>query len=287
MFDPDGWMPVPYIVTWLAGLGREGKLPRHLGFVHPGDVASPLDLSAEATARHVLGGKLAAGILSSVAIFDPSGLRLPVPAYYWSSRAAAATMETGTFDSNVIGLQNDFLAEVFLNIDEVTAALDFRLISPEVRTPSPPAREGKHAPPADLPRYGELTMCPVERREPPPLVRAAEEVSLPESEPEASLDLPEPAIADGVVKAAESSNDVAAPPRMPSDADLDSCIKASAAGSKDRKTSGRQLRTDAPPWFAKNHIRPVTQADMERRLSEKNAALRRGTGKRRGSGEVP
>ena len=70
---------------------------------------------------------------------------------------------------------------------------------------------------------------------------------------------------------------------MPSDADLDSCIKASAAGSKDGKTSGRQLRIDAPSWFAKNHIRPVTQADMEDQLlRENNAALRRGTGKRRG-----
>jgi hypothetical protein len=108
---------------------------------------------------------------------------------------------------------------------------------------------------------------------------AAEQVQ----EPEASADLPEPAIADGVVETAEPSNTVAVPPKMPSDADLDSCITASAAGSKDGKTSGRQLRTDAPTWFAKNHIRPVTQADMERRLNNKNnATLRRGTGKRRG-----
>jgi hypothetical protein len=72
------------------------------------------------------------------------------------------------------------------------------------------------------------------------------------------------------------------PLRAPSAADLDDCIEASAAKSPDGKTSGRQLRDDAPPWFAAHAIRPVTQADMERRLNENNAMLRRGTGKRRG-----
>ena len=46
MFDPDGWMPLPYVVAWVARLGAEGKLPRTLGFIHPGDVAGVLDLSA-------------------------------------------------------------------------------------------------------------------------------------------------------------------------------------------------------------------------------------------------
>jgi hypothetical protein len=146
-----------------------------------------------------------------------------------------------------------------------------------------PAPWQGQAPPADLRLYGEITVCPVERREPPEQVGGKPATLLPESEPEASADPSEPAIADGVVETAESSNTGAVPPKMPSDADLDSCIKASAAGSKDGKTSGRQLRIDAPSWFAKNHIRPVTQADMEDRLlHENNAALRRGTGKRRG-----
>jgi hypothetical protein len=120
--------------------------------------------------------------------------------------------------------------------------------------------------PADLQRhtYSELTVQPpVERRERPEQVGGKQPAPLPESEPASSAELAEPAIA--------------------SDADLDNCIKASAAGSKDGKTSGRQLRIDAPPWFAKNHVRPVTQADMEDRLlHENNAALRRGAGKRRG-----
>jgi hypothetical protein len=114
-----------------------------------------------------------------------------------------------------------------------------------------------------------------------PAVAAESSVPPAESEPEASADPPEPAIADGVVETAESSNTVAVQLRMPSDADLDSCIKASAAGSKDGKTSGRQLRTDAPTWLAKNQFRPVTQVDMESRLND-NPTLRRGTGKRRG-----
>jgi hypothetical protein len=70
--------------------------------------------------------------------------------------------------------------------------------------------------------------------------------------------------------------------RAAKDVDLDACIRASAAGAPDHKTSGRQLREDAPPWFVANHVRPVTQANMEARLLHKdNTTLRRGTGKRR------
>lgn len=72
----------------------------------------------------------------------------------------------------------------------------------------------------------------------------------------------------------------ASPPRPATNADLDDCIKASAAKKKDGKTSRNQLRHDAPLWFAERHIRPVTQADMERRLIENNGPLRRTTGKR-------
>jgi hypothetical protein len=63
---------------------------------------------------------------------------VPIPAYYWSSGSAAATMETGAFDLNVIGLQYDLhMAEVFLNIDAVAAALGFRLIPPTEDTGAP------------------------------------------------------------------------------------------------------------------------------------------------------
>lgn len=187
------------------------------------------------------------------------------------------------------------MASAILHIDAVMVAFGLRWASPEApitteQPPPTPAPETLPSVPSATPEPPVVVAVPVEvvvaaavATEPEQPASAA----IPPEPPEASADLPKPAVADGVVEAAELSNDVAGPPRMPSDADLDSCIKASAAGSKDRKTSGRQLRTDAPPWFAKNHIRPVTQADMERRLSEKNAALRRGTGKRRGSGEVP
>jgi hypothetical protein len=74
----------------------------------------------------------------------------------------------------------------------------------------------------------------------------------------------------------------AAAPRAASDTDLDNCIRDSAVGSKDGKTSGRQLREDAPPWFAAHGITPVTQEDLSRRLNDNNATLRRTTGKRRG-----
>ena len=162
---------------------------------------------------------------------------------------------------------------------------DFMVLRPHPRGGGlfvPEVWQGRQ-PPTTLESYCELTVWPaVERQEPPEQVWSKPAAPLPELEPEASVDPPEPAIAAGVVETAESSNTVAVPPKMPSDADLDSCIKASAAGSKDGKTSGRQLRTDAPPWFAKNHIRPVTQADMERRLNKNNPTLRRGTGKRRG-----
>ena len=71
--------------------------------------------------------------------------------------------------------------------------------------------------------------------------------------------------------------------RMATSDDLDNCIKWSATQSRDSKTSGRQLRGDAPVWFAQNRIRPVNQEDMGARLKEKhNEALRRNTGKRRG-----
>ena len=130
MFVPDGYFYLPEIVTWVAKLGAEGKLPRRLGFIHPEDVTDPLALSAEATARFVLGEILAANAIPAEFIIFPSGLRLPVPAYSWSSESAAATMKTGELNSNVIGYRNDLhAADVILPIDKVTAALGIRLIS--------------------------------------------------------------------------------------------------------------------------------------------------------------
>lgn len=153
MFDPDGYLPVPHVVALLAILGAQGKLPRRLGFVHPGDITEPHDLSAEATARFVLGGKLAAGALTAEAVIDPSGLRLPVPARYWSSSSAAATMETGRFDLSAIGFDADLhTAHVILAIGKVAAALGFRLVPPE----APEAAAPKEATAAEAPSTSDL-----------------------------------------------------------------------------------------------------------------------------------
>lgn len=132
MFDPAGHLPVPHVVAWIAGLGSQGKLDRRLGFAHPGDAADALDLSPEATARFVLGERLAAGALTAWAILDPSGVRWPVPAHYWSGSGAAETMATGWLDFSVLGLQNDLqIALVILAVDRVAAALGFRLAPAE------------------------------------------------------------------------------------------------------------------------------------------------------------
>lgn len=165
MFDPDGYLPVPYVVALLAMLGQQGKLPRRLGFVHPGDVTNALDLSAEATARFVLGEKLAANAVTAEALLDPSGLRLPVPAYYWRGASAAATMETGWFDLNAIGFDATLhTAHVILAIDKVAAALGIRLV-PNDDAPAAPkeavATEATSAP--DLPTPPDAPTCARER----------------------------------------------------------------------------------------------------------------------------
>ncbi len=138
MFDPDGYLPVPHVVAWIAGLGAQGKLDRRLGFVHPGNATDALDLSAEATARFVLGEKLAGGGITAEAVIDPSGVRVPVPAYYWSGRSAAETMATGWLDLGALGFQNDLhIAHVILAIDKVAAALGFRF-APSEEPSAPP-----------------------------------------------------------------------------------------------------------------------------------------------------
>lgn len=138
MFDPDGYLPVPHIVAWLASLGAEGKLPRRLGFTHPGDVADPLDLSPEDNARRLIGGKLAAGAITAAVRLDTSGHLLPVPAHYWGSAAAEGTMQSGVMDLDVIAramslglVAGLFNAPVLLAHDQVAAALGFQVIPPE------------------------------------------------------------------------------------------------------------------------------------------------------------
>jgi hypothetical protein len=137
MYDPDGYLPVPHVVALLARLGGEGKLPRQLGFVHPGDSADALDLSAEATARFVLGEKLAAGVITAVAI-HPSGISLPVPAHHWRTIDSATAMQSGFLEPSVLGLPATDVSviTVLLAIDKVAAALGFRLVPEEPTAPT-------------------------------------------------------------------------------------------------------------------------------------------------------
>jgi hypothetical protein len=169
MFDPDGYLPVHYIVAWIAGLGAQGKLPRHLGFVHPGDVAAPYDLSAEDNARRVIGGKLAAGAITAEVRLDPSGRWLPVPAHYWGSDAADVTMKSGEMDLHVVALAMGidlgaglFKAEVFLAVDKVVAALGFSL-APLEGTPAPARSAPAATPPDARDPFGVLRIRPAGR----------------------------------------------------------------------------------------------------------------------------
>jgi hypothetical protein len=147
MYDPDGYRPVSFFVELLAIWGEQGKLPRRLGFVHPGDAARPDDLPAKVTACSVLGELLAAGAIPAAAILDPSGLRFPVPAHYWSSSSARATMQTDKLDLAALGFDPDLhLAYVYLATDKVVAAVGIRLAPPnEAAAPaskSPETRPG-------------------------------------------------------------------------------------------------------------------------------------------------
>jgi hypothetical protein len=139
MYDPDGYRPVSFFVELLAIWGEQGKLPRRLGFVHPGDAARPDDLPAKVTASLVLGELLAAGAIPAEAILDPSGLRFPVPAHYWSSSSARATMHADKLDLAALGFAPDLhLAYVYLATDKVVAALGIRLVPPEEPAPLEP-----------------------------------------------------------------------------------------------------------------------------------------------------
>jgi hypothetical protein len=139
-------------------LGEQGKLPRRLGFVHPGDEARWDDLPAEANARHAVGNLLAAGAITAEAIIDPSGLRVPVPAHYWSSSSADATMRGGLLDLSVLGFDNDLhIAHVILEISAVAAALGFRLALDEPEATAPKEGAATEAPSAPDPLTSEGT----------------------------------------------------------------------------------------------------------------------------------
>jgi hypothetical protein len=154
MFDPDpnGSLALPAVVTWVADLGAKGKLPRCLGFVHPGDVADTLDVSAAQTARMVIRERLISGTLPFELIVYPSGYRMPAPglASYFSSESGGTTMETGWLDMSAIGLYKDLhQARVIIVIKDVEAALGFRLAPMEQpatsQTPRSPKRRGPKA----------------------------------------------------------------------------------------------------------------------------------------------
>jgi hypothetical protein len=66
--------------------------------------------------------------------------------------------------------------------------------------------------------------------------------------------------------------------RRATEADLDAGIRWSAAQSKDGRTSGRQLRSDAPKWCNANGVEYSNREDWERRLEE-HPGLMRGIGK--------
>jgi hypothetical protein len=136
VFTPDGYQSIRFVVALLAVWGKQGKLPRSLGFVHPEDAAEPDDLPAEETAHFVMGEKLAAGAIQAEAIIDPSGMRILVPARYWSSGSAYVTMKDGWLDLSVLGLDNDLhIARVIIEIDAVTAALGVRQVPPQEDVP--------------------------------------------------------------------------------------------------------------------------------------------------------
>lgn len=93
-FVPEGYYYLHEMVWLVAEWGSQGRLPRALGFVHPGDTADELlDQPTEVVARFVLGEKLAGGALTAEALLTPSGRRAPLPAIYWSSSSGGATMQ--------------------------------------------------------------------------------------------------------------------------------------------------------------------------------------------------
>jgi hypothetical protein len=176
MFDPDGYLPVHDIVALVASWGAQGKLPRNLGFVHPGDSAEFDDLPADAVARHVLGEKMAAGTLPFIVIVFPSGDIYAGSAHYWRADGSYETMKDSRMDPRVLGLDAGLnSARVLLHPAAVAAALGMRLVPPDesvapipeppdepaAPTPTPPearptARRGRSYQGADEPLIAEM-----------------------------------------------------------------------------------------------------------------------------------
>jgi hypothetical protein len=152
-FVPEGYWYLHEMVELVAKWGSQGRLPRALGFVHPGDTVDELlDQPAVVVARDVLGQKLAAGVLTAEAFLDPSGRQAPLPAIYWRSSSGRATMQdrNSAIDLRRFpDIQNE-VASAILHIDAVMAAFGLRPSEPEVPIAAeqpPPAP----APPPSVP----------------------------------------------------------------------------------------------------------------------------------------
>jgi hypothetical protein len=130
MFDPDGYQPISVIVAWIATIGKQGKLPRQFGFVHPGNPPAFDDLPAETVARNVIGAQLAAGKLMAAGIVEPSGLQIEIPPRYWRTASAADTMRDARLNLNELGLDNALhVVRVILSVDKTASALGFKMLA--------------------------------------------------------------------------------------------------------------------------------------------------------------
>lgn len=131
-FRNSGWLEAPYVVEWLANLGAQGRLPRELDFVHPGDPPDPLALPAPAVARQLIHDVLIAGQVVAAIFVEPERRVVRLERVdYWASDSARATLMNGHLDFRVFGLDPDLhLGLVYLNVYEVAAALGFALATP-------------------------------------------------------------------------------------------------------------------------------------------------------------
>lgn len=150
MFNPDGYLPVPHIVAWIAILGARGELPQHFGPPSSDGADDPMDNPPEVTARFILGEKMAAGKLVAQAVMHVDGSRKLIPSSYWSSPAANDTMVSGFVDMGVFGYERDlYIVHAILAVDDVQAALGFRMVS------------SAEEPPQEEMRTSEMSAVPV------------------------------------------------------------------------------------------------------------------------------
>ena len=133
-YEPEGYYYLHDMVWLIAKWGSQGRLPRALGFVHPGDaVDEVLDQPAEVVARAALGTKLAGDLLTAKALFFPSGRQALLPAIYWRSKLGAVTLQdrNSTVDPACFPEVQDEVAHAILHIDAVTDAFEPRWNLPE------------------------------------------------------------------------------------------------------------------------------------------------------------